>query len=687
MIEDISIGKRLGYGAAIWIFLLLLTGITGYLGVRSVSREATHAVKESGRLAALAAQIKSTTLEMRRFEKDTYLNIDEPTVRAEYVAKWKTQRDKMHEKLNEISVLLTSEEEKQLFVKMHEDFSSYEQGYELVLSQIQDGSLKTPQECNQKINRYKSSIHELEYFAGKANENYESQMAQEIPVIDSLVDRTTGVIVALPLLALFGTIPFTVFFTRSITKPIRHVVDMAEEISNGNLSARIEGTGRKDELGVLSRSFVKMADYMKEMAGISAAIADGDLTVEVQPRSKDDVLSRAFADMTEDLRSMVTSVRDAASQVASGAGQVAQASAESAKMSVRGATSINDVSSTMHEMSANVQAVLRNMQAQAGSVSETSAAIDQMIKGIQRVAENVKKLLDICGRSGQEVESGMATMKRANQGLERINTSILSSAESIAVLGQRADDIGSIIEVIDDISEQTNLLALNAAIEAARAGEHGLGFAVVADEVRKLAEKSAQSTKEIGELIKNIQEEARKAVEDMEQNRSIVNEGMVLGSSLNDALLKIAQVVTELVKFSQEIGAATAEQSSGSMQISQATTRLNELTQEIRSAVEELAGGTQAVVKSMDGMQSIVQQGSSNATELSAAADQMAKMAGATLESMNRFTLETEPRNRESAQSERKRPKSRFTSGGRPEPAKTSRFDRQNPEYTAPVRG
>ena len=427
--------------------------------------------------------------------------------------------------------------------------------------------------------------------------------------------------------------------SKAITGPLNSLIHVAQQIGEtGDLDHTVDVRGQ-DEIGQLARTFDAMVKYLREMASVSEAIAGGDLTVEVQPRSASDTLGNAFSRMVEGLRGLVRNVRDAASQVASASTQVAGASDESAKNSLQTSSAIDEVTSTMHEMSVNVQNMVKSTQTQASSVSETSASIDQMVTSIQRVADTAKVLLDISNRSREEVHSGIGTMEKATDGLNRINTTIRSSGEIIDALGSRADNIGKIVEVIDDLAEQTNLLALNAAIEAARAGEHGLGFAVVADEVRKLAEKSAQSTKEISELIQSIQKEARRAVDNMEKSTSIVNEGLNLGQELNGALRKISNVVTEVYKFAQEIGAATNEQSHGSSQIARATTRLNEITHEINSAVEEQASGAQAVVKAMERMRELVQNSTSGSTELAASAEQMSKMSRDLLGSMDTFSL------------------------------------------------
>jgi len=448
---------------------------------------------------------------------------------------------------------------------------------------------------------------------------------------------------------------------KSITEPLTNLMKVTRQIGNaGDLEHNID-IQRADEIGELARTYNSMVTYLREMAAVSEAIAGGDLTVQVQPRSKADTLGNAFLRMVEGLRSLVKNGRDASSQVASASSQVAGASDESAKISLQTASAIDEVTSTMHEMSVNVQNMVKSTQVQASSVSETSASIDQMVASIQRVADTAKVLLDISNRSREEVHAGIGTMEKATDGLNRINSTIHSSGEIIDALGSRADDIGKIIEVIDDLAEQTNLLALNAAIEAARAGEHGLGFAVVADEVRKLAEKSAQSTKEISELIQSIQKEARKAVDNMEKSTTIVNEGLNLGQDLNAALRKISNVVTEVYKFAQEIGAATNEQSHGSAQIARATTRLNEITHEINSAVEEQASGAGAVVKAMERMRELVQSSTSGSTELAASAEQMSKMSRELLDSMDRFSLRG---NDMSRMSEKAKPGARHAAAG-----------------------
>ncbi len=409
---------------------------------------------------------------------------------------------------------------------------------------------------------------------------------------------TVGTLVAIlaGLLVAFKT-------AKSISEPLTHLITVAREIGDsGDLDQNID-IHRNDEIGALATTFNNMVAYLKEMAGVSMAVAEGDLSVEVVPRSKRDTLGNAFVRMSHGLQDLVRTTRDSAGQVSAGSNQVAGAADESAKVSVQASSAIEEVTSTMHEMSINVQNVVKNTQVQASSVAETSASIDQMVTSIQRVADTAKVLLDIANRSREEVVTGIQTMEKATDGLNRTNKAIQSSAEIINVLGHRADDIGKIIEVIDDLAEQTNLLALNAAIEAARAGEHGLGF-------------------------------------NMERSTRIVEEGLSLGNELGTALHKISNVVTEVYKFSQEIGAATNEQSVGSAQIAKATSRLTEITQEINSAVEEQASGAQAVVRAMDKMRELVQQSASSSTELSAAAEQMLKLSRNLLDSMDRFVLE-----------------------------------------------
>ena len=327
-----------------------------------------------------------------------------------------------------------------------------------------------------------------------------------------------------------GSLAWRIYTAKSITEPLTHLITVAREIGDsGDLDQNID-IHRNDEIGALGYDVqqhggVPEGDGRRFDGGRGRRSVGGSCAA-VQARHAGQCF---LADVARLAGIWCAPRAIRRGQVSAGSNQVAGAADESAKVSVQASSAIEEVTSTMHEMSINVQNVVKNTQVQASSVAETSASIDQMVTSIQRVADTAKVLLDIANRSREEVGSGIATMEKATDGLNRTNHAIQSSAEIINILGHRADDIGKIIEVIDDLAEQTNLLALNAAIEAARAGEHGLGFAVVADEVRKLAEKSTQSTKEIADLIQSIQREARQAVENMERSTRIVEEGLEPG--------------------------------------------------------------------------------------------------------------------------------------------------------------
>lgn len=637
-----TIGKRLQYGFGLMVALFVLifaVNFTSMMTARSAQEKASHLFKQQRATAEVGFQL----MQNRQFLGNYLLSGD--TREADAMNKGvQALQKKLDDTINQFNEA-DQQQVKTALTRLRDAEAGWNTGFaqpliekrkqvdagnqtvaELQIFYLQQDPGSWLEKSKRPLDEAQEGIGQVLLRAQSSSEMW-SKITLWISIIVTIFAAALAVVIAMKT-------------TQAITRPLNSLMTVAGEIGNsGDLDQRVD-IDSEDEIGQLAKTFNNMVGYMKEMATVSEAIAGGDLTVDVQPRSKRDTLALAFSEMVHGLRAIVESVRAGASQVASGSDQVASASEEAARINVQAASAIDEVTSTMHEMSINVQNMVKNTQTQASSVSETSASIDQMVASIQRVADTAKVLLDISQRSREEVQNGIVTMDKATNGLTRINQAIGSSAGIIGDLGQKTEDIGKIVEVIDDLAEQTNLLALNAAIEAARAGEHGLGFAVVADEVRKLAEKSAQSTREISELIAGIQREARKAVENMDKSTGIVEEGLTLGADLGNALKKISNVVTEVYKFAQEIGAATNEQSNGSTQIAKATSRLNEITHEINSAVEEQSSGAQAVVRAMEKMRELTQRSTSGSTELAASAEQMTKMARTLLESMDRFVVD-----------------------------------------------
>ncbi len=410
----------------------------------------------------------------------------------------------------------------------------------------------------------------------------------------------------------------------------------ADEISAGDLSGGIKPVSDKDVLGV---AFKRMGVYLADMAKTAWEIAEGNLGSTIKPQSESDVLGNAFKKMSDGLRDALAEVKAGADQTAATSSEMASNTEQAAKNNETAATAVEETTATMHEMAANIQNVAKSSQSQSASVSETSASIQQMVVSIKRVAESAQRFLELSQNTRKAVKTGFDAVKKSNKGTEDINNAIIKSADTIAALGSRAEDIGKIVDVIDDIAEQTNLLALNAAIEAARAGEQGLGFAVVAEEVRQLAERSAKSTKEIADLIGGIQKEAQGAVKVMEESTHLVERGVEQSQQVSDSLEIIEESVEEVDRYAQEIGKATEEQSSGSAQIAEITENLSGITQEISSASDEQASAADQIVGTMEKMREMIHQNASGATELASSAEQMKTQAEKFQGIVGRFKL------------------------------------------------
>ncbi len=399
---------------------------------------------------------------------------------------------------------------------------------------------------------------------------------------------------------------------------------------------------------VLYFSVRECLSLLDQLVLSTRGIARGDLNIklEVGSGSKDEVgtLAKNFQEMVSGLKHIILEIKAGGTQINSAATEIASTSEQTARNNDASAAAVEETTASMHEMSANIQNVAKSTHSQANSVAATSASIEQMTVSIQRIAATAQQLVELSLQSKQAVKVGMESVDKSIKGTDEISRAMINSAETIAALGLKAEEIGKIVDVIDDIAEQTNLLALNAAIEAARAGEQGLGFAVVAEEVRKLAERSAKSTKEISELIAGVQKEAKEAVKLMDKSSLTVEKGQDLSRKVGEALKNIEGSVVESDRYAREIGAATQEQSSGSAHIARAAENLREMTQEIISATEEQATAAELIVKTMEKLREMIHQNAVGTVTLATSTEELRAQAEKFQQLVDRFTLDGKER-------------------------------------------
>ncbi len=292
------------------------------------------------------------------------------------------------------------------------------------------------------------------------------------------------------------------------------------------------------------------------------SLAEGDLTVKATVTED---MTGAIADSinfaVEQLRSLVQTINDTSVQVASSA-QETQATA-------------------MHLAEA--------AEHQAQQIDTATNRINEIATSINQVSRNSAESADVAQRSVEIATKGAGVVRQTIVGMDSIRGQIQETSKRIKRLGESSQEIGSIVELINDISEQTNILALNAAIQAASAGEAGRGFAVVADEVQRLAERTSNATKRIEALVQTIQADTNEAVSSMEQTTSEVVAGARLAEDAGTALGEIETVSNTLAGLIRGISSAAQQQSAAATDITQTMTTIQSITAQTSQGANQTA--------------------------------------------------------------------------------------------------
>jgi methyl-accepting chemotaxis protein len=458
----------------------------------------------------------------------------------------------------------------------------------------------------------------------------------EAAIYRMVTAATTGALV----LTLLVGLALGLFFARRIKRSLDQVVEAADGIARGELDQQVR-VDSDDEFGDMARSFRQMVSYLQGMAEVSDSLSQGDLSRQVTPISDRDQLGVAFARMLESLRGIVGQVRRSADAVATAAevtGQAVDETSQSVSEMDRStdrvagnaeslASSVGETSASIEEMIAAISQVADHTRALSASADQTAASIGEMSQSIDHVVGSVRQADHVAAEAAASARSGQKAVEDTMRGMSHVATLMTGLVTVMERLDERSAAIGEIVGLIDALSSQTKLLALNASIEAARAGEHGRGFAVVAAEVKALAERSAQSTHDITQLVSGIQKEAAEAIAATRQGDSAMRDGTALAQHAGRSLEAIVAQVARVTELMNGITEATERQAAASAQITQAAAHTTRLTTHVAVATGEQEKSSEQIAIAVDDM-------NRQTFQVSAAMTEQRRAAGTAVESL-----------------------------------------------------
>ncbi|MFO7594992.1 MAG: methyl-accepting chemotaxis protein [Desulfocurvibacter africanus] len=414
------------------------------------------------------------------------------------------------------------------------------------------------------LNEGKTQFEEMRGNINKLSELLDQQATQE-EANASESFRSLGFIIITITIAgiILGTL-FVLIVAGSITKPLSSMVEFAGLVQQGKYNSKLD-IPQKDELGALAKAFLAMT---------------GNLQQKIDEVSKQTQLAERKTIQAEEALSKAKEAHERA-EVAKQEG-MQHAARTLGKV-------VGTISSASTELTAHIDDSSRGADTQAQRLAETATAMEEMNATVLEVARNTSSAAETADSAKVKAQNGAEIFGQVVKGIGEVQSHAFSLKTDMSALGQQAEGIGRIMNVITDIADQTNLLALNAAIEAARAGDAGRGFAVVADEVRKLAEKTMTATKEVGDAVSGIQKSTDKNIQNVEHSAKAIEQATSLASKAGASLKDIVSLIELASDQVRAIATAAEQQSSASEEINKSIDEVNLVASETAKAMAQAA--------------------------------------------------------------------------------------------------
>ncbi len=411
-------------------------------------------------------------------------------------------------------------------------------------------------------------------------------------------------------------------FIKMIVKPILDIASVATAIAEGDFTQTAK-VSSKDEVGILGSTFIKMTGKLKEMirsiqdasqnvvsASHHLGVCSNNVSGGAQHQSQSiEKISTAIEEIntsSRDVAHSIDTLSNAAVATSTSILEMETAINEVANHTGVLETSVEETSSAILEMSASIKQVVDHTDILADAAEKTVLTTQEINMSIGKVEESAKMAAKLSEKVSEDADRmGLQSVRKTIEGMDNIKQTMDRLAKVISGLGARSAQVGGILTIIDEVTDQTGLLALNAAILAAQSGEHGRGFAVVADEIKELAEKTDASTKEIAQLIGDVQSEVAAAVTLTKEVLRSVEEGSRLSIESDVVLQKILDSAKESKEMAKIIEHSTVEQVNSIKEVTDSIDKINIMIKQIAHATQEQNSGTQRILEATERVRDI----------------------------------------------------------------------------------